>query len=128
MNRAKRSTLQFVSQFEEMLLNILGAYLVMGTAVVCAVCGLSLAEWLWPRVTWIETTLIIIGVVIGGGAGLLTMLAIHERLSEASRSTLLWLVLSIIPGAAVLLALVECAIRAARWWARDGASTDAAPK
>lgn len=117
MSRAKRSTLAFVSQFEEGLLNILGAYLVMGTAAVCAVCGLTLAEWLWPRVDWIETTLVIIGIVIGGGAGLLTIAAIHERMSEDARSRLLWLVLSFIPGAAVLLAIVECAIRVARWWA-----------
>ncbi len=119
MSRPRRFTLAFVSQFEEGLLNILGAYLVMGTAGICAVGGLLLAETLWPRVTWIELTLSIVGVIIGGGAGLLTIAAIHERMSENARSRLLWLVLSFIPGAAVLLAIVECAIRAARWWASN---------
>lgn len=124
MGRARRNTLQFVTQFEEMLLNMLGFYLVMGTAVVCAVGGMTLAQWLWPRVTWFETTLIIIGIVIGGAAGLLVIQAIHHRLSEEARSTLLWLVLSLIPGAAVLLAIVECAIRIARWWGRAGNAGD----
>lgn len=119
MGQGKRATLEFMSRFEEGLLAILGVYLLVFTAVLGAVGGLFLAEHLWARVAWIETTLIVTGLVLGAGAGMLTLGAVHERLSEGARSSMLWLALSFVPGAAVPLAIVECIVRVARWWARD---------
>lgn len=120
MNRVREGAGRFVSEFESTLLGIVGFYLVVVTAIVGAVGGLMLAGWAWPRVGWVETTLAIVGIVVGGGAGLLAFGLLHERMTEEGRSKFLWLLLSLIPGAGVLIGVTELVIRGLRAWARSG--------
>jgi hypothetical protein len=120
MDRFKNGAGRFVSEFESTLLGIVGFYLVVVTAIVGAVGGLTLAGWAWPRVGWVETSLVIVGIVAGGGAGLLAFGLLHERMTEEGRSKFLWLLLSLIPGAGVLIGIAELLIRGLRAWARSG--------
>jgi hypothetical protein len=120
MDRFKRGAGLFVVEFETTLLGILGFYLVLTTAIVCAAGGLMLAGWGWPRVRWIEASLVIVGIVAGGGVGLTAYVQVHERLTEEGRSRLLWFGLSLIPGAGVLIGVSELVIRGLRRWSRSG--------
>lgn len=112
---------RFASEFESTLLSIVGFYLFATTAILGAVGGLTLAGWAWPRVGWIETTLVVIGIVIGASAGMLAFAMVHERMTEEGRSRALWFGLSLVPGAGVLIAIAELVIRGLRKWSRSGA-------
>lgn len=120
MDRLKKGAGRFVVEFESMLFGIVGFYLIAATAIVCAVAGLMIAEWVWPRVRWIETALVIVGIVAGGGVGLMAYVQVHERLTEEGRSKILWLLLSLIPGTGLLIGVSELVIRGLRGWARSG--------
>ncbi len=110
---------RFASEFESGLLNLLGFYLVVVTAAVCAVGGALLAQWAWPRVAWIDTTLVVAGIAIGGSLGILAISVLHERLPEGGKSWILWTALSLIPGAGVLIAIVDICVRAMKRWSRS---------
>lgn len=74
------------------------------------------------RIDWIQTTLVIAGIILGSLTAMIVLAAVHDRLNEDARSRTLWLILSFVPGAALPLAIVESVLRLARWWAcRDGA-------
>ncbi|MBX3315709.1 MAG: hypothetical protein KF902_02465 [Phycisphaeraceae bacterium] len=120
MDRLRRGAGRFVVEFESTLFGILGSYLVVMTAIVCAVCGLMFAGWAWPRVGWVETAFVVFGIIVGGGAGLLAFVAIGSRLTEGGRSRLLWLAMSLIPGAGVPIGIAELVIRVLRTWSERG--------
>ena len=120
MDRFRRGAGEFATEFEAGLLRLLGFYLLLATAAVSAVGGLWIAQRFWPRVVWVETVFVVAGVVVGGLAGMLAVQTLHDRMSIGMRSRLLWFVLSLVPGAGLLIAAAEIVIRALRRWGRSG--------
>lgn len=120
MDRFREGAGRFVSEFESMLLGIVGFYLFLVTGIVGAVGGLTLAEWAWPRVQWIGTVLTVLGIIAGGSVGMLAFALVHSRFTEEGRSRLLWIGLSLIPGAGVPIGIAELVIRGLRAWSRSG--------
>ncbi|MEA5556282.1 hypothetical protein [Nodularia spumigena] len=116
MNRRKQGAREFVSEFETQLFGILGFYLFLVTSMLCGLAGLMLAEWIWPRVGWIQTLCSVVGIMVGGLVGLFAFAAIKARLVERGRSRVLWILLWLIPGAAVPLVIAELTIRGLRKW------------
>lgn len=116
MDRFRRGAGEFATEFEAGLLRLLGFYLLLATAAVSAVGGLWIAQHFWPRVVWVETVLVVVGIIVGGLAGMLAVQASHNRLSSGMKSRLLWFVLSLVPGAGLLIAVVELVTRFLHRW------------